>query len=295
MRVRLLAVDSLIPNVALMKLATWHRAQGDDVAVYSPLWDRDIDLLYASRLFDYGPAFEYWPDCRVVRGGPGYNLTSLPCPDSTYPDYDLYGCGYAIGRVTRGCPRRCPWCLVWHQDGNRVRQVAELGDFLRGQTHLRLLDDNLTAMPELFLETCARLAELKTRVRWEALDIRLMDDAMCEALLRVRRWGHLHFAWDSIAEGDRVLAGLRRLKRLYPSLDDVAVYVLVGFDTTPEEDMYRLEALRALGASPFVMPYRKDDPYQRALARWVNRPQLFKSVPWAEYRDGQWKGAADAR
>jgi hypothetical protein len=61
-------------------------------------------------------------------------------------------------------------------------------------------------------------------------------------------------------------------------------YVLIGFDSTPEEDLYRVETLRGLGIDPFVMPFNKKDKYQRDFARWVNHKAIFKSVPWKEYK-----------
>ena len=280
-------MDSLIPNLALMRLAAWHKAQGDRVEIAFPLAADSYDRIYRSKQFDYTPDDTVpWP-CEVVSGGTGYDLTTLLTPeqDTTYPDYEMFGCTYAMGRVTRGCIRRCPWCVVWRQDG-KVRQVAELGDFWRGQEYVRLIDDNLTAMPDLFVQTCNTLSEAGARVSFESLDVRLLTDEMCEALMRVKRWGNLHFAWDSMAEEQRVVDGIKRLKRRYPSLHDVLVYVLIGFDTTPEEDLHRVETLRDLGAMPFVMPFDKHDAYQKRFARWVNHKAIFRSVKWEDYRKG---------
>ena len=61
-------------------------------------------------------------------------------------------------------------------------------------------------------------------------------------------------------------------------------YVLIGYWSTPEEDMFRIEKLREMRIDPFVMPYDKSDPYQRAFARWVNFKAIFKSIPWSCYR-----------
>lgn len=284
MRVGLVAVDALIPNLALMRLSAWHKHLGDHADAALGLAADTYDRVYLSKQFDYTPDdMTPWP-CEVVSGGTGYDLsvTLTDEQDTTYPDYELYGCGYAMGRLTRGCVRRCPWCVVWRQDG-RVRQVADFDAFWRGQTHLRLLDDNLTAMPDLFLHACEFLAERKVRTSFEALDIRLMDDAMCAALMRVKRWGKLHFAWDSMAEEHRVIDGLLQMKAHYPSMHDVQVYVLIGYDTTPDEDLYRVERLRSLGISPFAMPYDKADPHQRKFARWVNRKELFKACSFDEF------------
>lgn len=296
MNVGILAVDSIIANVALMRLSAWHKAQGDTVEITFPLAAETYDRVYLSKQFqervlpngrvEYPDDRTPWP-CEVVKGGTGYDLTTFLTPeqDTTYPDYDIFGCTFALGRLTRGCIRRCPWCCVWRQDG-KVHQVAILDDFLREQTHVRLLDDNLTAMPELFIETCHELRDRGVRVLWESLDARLLTDEMCVALMQVRRWKSMHFAWDSMREEQHVIDGLLRLKKIYPSLHEVLVYVLIGFNTTPEEDLYRVERLRSIGAMPFVMPFDKQDAYQRKFARWANRKELFKSCSWEEF-DGK--------
>lgn len=292
MRIGLLAVDSRIPNLALMKLSTWHKAQGDTVEIASPLWG-EYDRVYRSKQFDFTPDDAAPWGCEVVSGGTGYDLTTtLPCDDTTRPDYNLFGCDYAMGYTTRGCPRRCPFCVVWRKDGD-IHRVADPEDFWSGQTRLRLMDDNLLAAPFAFEWFCNWAVANRVKIAWENLDARLLTDEAAAMLMRVPRWGNLHFAWDN-PHDDTPLEGLRTLKRYYPSLHDVLVYVLVGYNTTPEEDLYRVEALRALGAMPFVMPYRKDE-YTRRFARWVNQKAVFRSTSWADYRLGMGHGKAAIR
>ncbi len=80
-----------------------------------------------------------------------------------------------------------------------------------------------------------------------------------------------------------MLKGLERLTR-YIKPYKVMCYVLIGFQSTETEDLYRVETLRKLKIDPFVMPYNKNDPYQKRFARWVNHKAIFKSVPWEMYR-----------
>ena len=64
----------------------------------------------------------------------------------------------------------------------------------------------------------------------------------------------------------------------------ISCYVLIGYWSTPEEDMMRIEKLRSLGINPFVMPYDKKEKYQKNFARWVNRKAVFKSTKWKDYK-----------
>jgi len=101
---------------------------------------------------------------------------------------------------------------------------------------------------------------------------------------KVKLLKQIYFAWDiptKVME-EYVKKGILLLKDWMP-LSRIAFYVLVGFNTTPEQDLYRVETLRNLGVDPFVMPYEKSDPYQKRFARWVNHKAIFKSVKWKDY------------
>ena len=303
MNVCLIDVDSKIPNLALMKASTWHKARGDTVKLgFDPLFDKP-DLCYVSKIFDFTPEPDYLPDCEILRGGPGYSLTArMPFDDGvTYdrimPDYELYrerfpNANYAIGRFTRGCPNRCPWCVVWHLDGNKVRHVADLDDFWCGQSSVRLLDDNIMADEDEFVADCKQLHDADVKVIWEALDIRLVTDRSAKALasVKVGSGKRIHFAWDGPAQDGYVERGVETLARNGIKPWRLMFYVLVGFNTTPEYDMRRITTLASLGVDPYVMPFDKSDPYQRHLARWCNNKFIFKKTtfddyePWAKYR-----------
>ncbi|MBQ1450754.1 MAG: hypothetical protein IIZ12_07500 [Eggerthellaceae bacterium] len=294
MKVSLIDVDSKIPNLALMRASTYHKQRGDDVKLgYDPLFDSP-DLCYASKVFDFTPEPEYMPDCETLKGGPGYDLDAI-MPFEDYdrimPDYSLYGCDYAIGRFTRGCPNRCPWCVVPKMDGNEVRHVADLNDFWCGQEIVRLLDDNIMADADEFARDCEQLSGASVKVIWEALDIRLITDETAKALASVRQGAkRLHFAWDGHGQDSAIVPGIETLTRHGIKPWRLMFYVLVGFNTTPEYDMHRIMTLHELGANPFVMPFDKSQPYQRHLARWCNNKVIFKSTtfddyePWTKYR-----------
>ena len=302
MNVCLIDVDSKIPNLALMKASTWHKQRGDTVKLgYDPLFDHP-DLCYVSKIFDFSPEPDVLPDCEILRGGSGYSLTArMPFDDGvTYdrimPDYELYrekypNINYALGRFTRGCPNRCPWCVVWRMDGNEVRKVADLKDFWCGQDTVRLLDDNIMADEDLFVTCCNELHDAGVKVIWEALDIRLVTDRAAKALASVKAGKSIHFAWDSHAQDSFIHSGIETLRDAGIKPYRLMFYVLVGHSTSPEYDMHRIMTLHELCANPFVMPFNKKDPYQKHLARWCNNKFIFKKTdfehyePWVRYRE----------
>ena len=90
------------------------------------------------------------------------------------------------------------------------------------------------------------------------------------ALAKVRLWGRIHFAWDAMGYEDAVKQGIETLVSGGVPKHRLMFYVLIGFNTTVEQDLYRVTTLRKWGVDPFVMPYDHSDPYQRKFARWVN-------------------------
>ena len=283
----LIDVDSRIPNLALMKLSAWHKAQGDRVKLGYTMYD-EPDLAYASKVFDFTQEPEYMPQCEVIRGGTGYDIAArLPIPDDgddLMPDYAIYGCDYAMGRFTRGCPNRCPWCVVPKMDGNDVREVSRLADWWSGQRNVRVLDDNIMADEDAFLRACEQLSKAEVHVKWEALDIRLVNERTASALASVKTDGNLHFAWDGHGQDDAIDRGIKTLERAGIRPQYMTFYVLVGFNTTMEYDLHRIKTLwEVYGTYPFVMPYDKMDRRQKDLARWCNNRFIFKSTSWEQY------------
>ena len=284
MRVGIAQIDGKWPNLALMKLSAWHKARGDDVTIANGL--ERYDILYASKVFAFTPDWDSYPIAdRIVRGGSGFDMT-LELPEEVehmMPDYGLFNVERAMGFTTRGCARKCQFCIVPVKEG-RIRRHAPISEFWAGQREVCLMDNNLTAAPDVLAEDCAFIREHNLTVDFhQGLDARLITDAMAREIASVRHAGRIHFAWDSMAVEEPVLEGLRIMSQ-YVNSHKLTVYVLIGFDTTPEEDYYRVMKLHELGYESFVMPFNKSDTYQRRFTRWVNAKPAFKSVKWEDYK-----------
>lgn len=302
MKIGLINVDSKnIGNLAIMKLSAYHKKQGDTVELYSPLLSYGLDLIYISKVFKFTPDYQYCtPEgVPVVRGGSGYDLKTVLPPEieNIDPDYSLFDCGvykgkgrqkkkigeFALGFTSRGCIRRCKFCIVPEKEG-LPREVADIYDFWRKQSHIILIDNNLTSLPGRFEKTCQQLIKEKVKTDFnQGLDIRLITPEMAQLLGKVRLWKQIHFAWDSVRHEGAVRRGIDILVKNGVAKHKLMFYVLIGFDSTPEEDMYRVEVLRGLDVDPYVMPFNKNDTYQSRFARWVNHKATFFSTPWEKY------------
>jgi len=281
----LLQVDGKWPNLALMHLGGWLREQGEDVRRISPLEQQQCERVYGAKVFQGSSSAYVRED--AIRGGTGWadwrNLPDLPDEaEHSYPAYDLWNCTlYAMGHLTRGCVRRCPFCVVPEKEG-KIRHHSYLSEWWRGQGRIRLLDPNITASPDVE-HYLFELLNSEAAVDFnQGIDARLITPRIARLISKVRRYKRLHTAWDRMRDEEHVLRGIGYLLETMPK-DSIITYVLIGFDTTPEEDLYRVTKLEGLGANPFVMPYNANDRYQRRFARWCNHKAIFKSVAWKDY------------
>jgi len=280
-KVGLYDVDSKIPNLALMKLSAWHKRKGDDVELYLPI--SKYDKVYASKIFlDSLVLYRY-----DELGGSGTEKWDILLPreaEHIMPDYSLYNCDYAIGFTTRGCIRNCPFCIVRKKEG-KIKANADIYEFWSRQKKAMLLDNNILALPSHFERIAKQIIKENIIVDFnQGLDIRLVNRPIAQLLAKIKHWKQLHFAFDNVDIESAVKKGIKILNKAGIKPYRLMFYVLIGFDSTPEQDLYRVELLRALKADPFVMPFNKKDKYQKRFARWVNHKAIFKTVEWKDYK-----------
>lgn len=293
MTIGLIDVDGHnFPNLALMKLSAWHKAQGDTVEWW---WGfGQYDRVYMSKVFDTTYSADQPEPLNtreIIRGGTGYGLDNR-LPDEVehiYPDYSIYPeltKETAYGFLTRGCPRACGFCIVAGKEGRASVKVADLSEWWRGQKYIKLLDPNLLACPE-HMDLLGQLVDSGAWVDFtQGLDIRLTNARNVELMQRIRTQ-NIHFAWDNPAQD--LTEHFRQFKDLSGIKDyrKLGVYVLTNYgdgETVAEKvenALRRIYPLRDLGYNPYVMIYDKPNAPQeiRLLQRWCNNRVIFRSEP----------------
>jgi hypothetical protein len=267
-----------------MKVSAYHKARGYTVDWWNGF--EHYDTIYMSKVFtdEYSPDVEEPYNAEmIIKGGTGYGLgNALPAEvEHQYPDYSLYPAmtnQTAYGFLSRGCPRACGFCIVAEKEGRKSVKVADLCEFWRGQKTIKLLDPNLLACAD-YAALLHQLIESKAWVDFtQGLDIRLTTADNVELLRRVRV-KQIHFAWDNPQED--LTGHFERFKQLSGIADyrKLGVYVLTNYNSTHDEDLYRIETLRDLGYSPYVMIYDKQNAPRetRLLQRWVNNKFIWRS------------------
>lgn len=208
-----------------------------------------------------------------------------------YPDYTLYPeltKDTAYGFLTRGCPRGCGFCHVEAKEGKRSCKVADLSEFWRGQKKIVLCDPNILACPA-HPDLLQQLIESGARVEFnQGLDIRLVTEKNL-ALLKQVRLENIHFAFDRWQDKDIIEPRLRKFVEVTGynrGKGKVMVYILVNFDTTIEQDLYRIELCRELNISPYPMVYDKEHakPIYRKLQRYCNNFIFWSCKSFEDYK-----------
>lgn len=304
MRISLIDMDSKMPNLALMKIAGYHRSMGNEVEIDHP----DPDRVYISCIFheNAGKArgLRTMYDCPVYLGGPGIGRGGLPDEiERSFPDYELYGIDYSMGFTQRGCIRNCDFCYVPRLEG-RFREHKWFTDFWDPDHDKMILLDNNFLASKLWREKLEWLSDQGLKVNFnQGLDIRLITEEKAKLLKEVRYYNHnfndryLQFAFDHISEEQAVREGIETLLDAGIAPRHLMVYVLCGFDSTFQEDVRRYRILwEEYKVLPYIMLYNKHDIAHprvlRQFQRWVNwrthKNNLFTDYIHLSGPDARW-------
>ena len=290
MHVRLIQVDGKLPNLALMKLAHWHRQQGDVVdftrSVEHQLFDAPADRVYASAIFTKslplilrlrasypdavigGTGTEDFRTVEQLIGHPRYEQYDY----SLYPEYP-----WSIGFTQRGCRLRCGFCVVPKKEGSPL-SLNTIADIWRPGTPraVDLLDNDFFGQPKP--EWQARIAELKDgdfKVSFnQGVNIRLVNDEVAGALASVRYYDdqfasrRLYTAWDNLDHERVFFRGMEKLDKAGIPPRHLMVYMLTGWadGETLDEVGYRFQRLVDAGCKPYPMVYQPTEEEQAHLS-----------------------------
>jgi hypothetical protein len=276
----LINIDSVIPNLALAKIAMYHEGLGDEV-----IWDMPLikaDKTYVSCVFDYNRHRCGEWEGKAKIGGSGYSLeVKLP------PEIDAIKPKINYGFTTRGCIRNCPFCIVPRKEG-KIRIEGDIYDIWDGKAKLlTLMDNNILALPEHFKLICGEIKKENLMVDFnQGLDCRLLTEELALCLKSIRL-DELRFAFDDISIYPAVERTVALLGKVGLPKARWYVYADENFDSALE----RLLILKRLGQRTYLMRDRRIYHWPKfiALARWGGHmPMLTKKdfYDFLEYHRG---------
>ena len=275
MNIGLLNLEPKYKNLALEKLRIYHQSKGDYVEDYFAL--NPYDKVYASSIFNYTK--KGIVPKGAICGGSGFDLTTtLPLEiDDIKPHQNF-------GFTSRGCPNKCPFCIVPRKEGSFkvVGSLADLWNGIKG-TLITILDNNILTDLTHFGHICQESILQNTKLDFnQGLDHRKLTPATV-ALMKVIRHTEYRFAFDNPAYYDSVDRAIQLLQD--NGINRSLWYVLVGFNTTFQEDLDRVNFLRDRGQQAYIQRFKrpKHDWRHIALAQWVNQHHIFYAMTWEQF------------
>lgn len=311
------------PNLACMKISAYHKACGDEVELvtnYDKI--RQFDKVYISKIFTETIVPEAVLERNNVSyGGTGFFYDKAPAlPEEIehhFPDYHLYDewvqakmaegkprrefayyLDYSIGFLTRGCFRRCSFCVNKNSSG--VREHSPLSEFLdESRKKICLLDDNFLGCKN-WRALLKELQKTKKPFRFrQGLDERILTEEKCEALFQSKYDGDYTFAFDDYKDAELIENKIGVVRKHTSAI--IKFYCFTGYDRNDVWDeefwkrdilelLMRIEILMRHRCLPYVMRYLryKDSPYRGmyiSIARWCNQPSLFKKKSLRDFAE----------
>lgn len=303
------------PNLALMKIAGYYKEKGIYVKLIFLSYEEveNYDEIYISKVFSFTKVPEWVLKLENVHiGGTGFYSDGgkdLPYEiEHHMPDYSLYNeyveyeikkgrkrnyfsdyLDYSIGFTTRGCFRKCSFCVNKKYD--KVHKHSPVEEFLdKSRPYIYLWDDNILAFSE-WKEILNDLKNTGKQFQFrQGIDLRLMTDEKAKVLNSVSYKGDFIFAFDHV-EDEKIISEKVQLWKRYSS-KVCKMYVLSGYDSQDEKDiesvLKRISVLMKYGSLPYIMRHEsyKNSKYKGMyieLARWCNQPQFFKKKSFREF------------
>lgn len=131
----------------------------------------------------------------------------------------------------------------------------------------------------------------------QGLDIRCLNDADIDDINSMKL-SEIHFAWDNPDDDLKVkFENYAKLAKHKPHGRFGTVYCLTNYNSTMEQNLYRIYTLRDLGFDPYVMVYDKPHASKeiRHLQRWVNNIRIFRKCKrFEDYAKSKDPGVASA-
>lgn len=305
------------PNLALMKIAGYYKDRDDEVVLiyksFDEAKDASFDKLYMSCVFSFTKVPEEIKNLPNMKyGGTGFfedGGENLEYPiEHHMPYYDLYKpyieyeikkgrkknyfddyLNYSIGFTSRGCFRKCAFCVNRKYD--HPFRHSHVNEFLdKKRPYIYLWDDNILALPE-WEEVIDELEGTGKAYQFrQGLDLRLMTDKKAFKLVNSHYHGDFIFAFDHIEDKQLIVDKVQLWKRYASKI--CKMYVICGYKSQDYKDIAdvfeRIHTLMKYGSLPYVMRYEayKNSEYREIyiqLARWCNQPQFFKKKSFREF------------
>jgi len=294
LKILLYDVDSIIPNIVLMKLSAYHKINGDNVEIIKGN-GKPIKINYSN--YDSGYASVIFTKHKYIIkefpfeiGGTGFDIEKgLDINiEHLMPDYSLYPENkYSIGFTTRGCVRDCSFCFVPKKEG-LLKYNADVFEFYNPNLpKIMLLDNNIFAFKD-YKKVFEQIRKInKPTCFKQGMDFRLLTEEKVNELLSIRYDGDYIFAYDSMYIKPIIEKQMNKYRKLFKDWK-LKFFVLVGYDTSLKDDIFRIKYLKDNACLPYIMRYENcyTSPYKNFytdIGAYCNQVSIFKKMTFEQF------------
>lgn len=304
MNIRLTHIDGKLPNLALMKLAHWHKSLGDNITfsrkIYKEMFESDYDIVYGSVIFQFSKErldefMKQWPSATIGGTGSGNWLTVEEMIGKEYEhyDYSIYPeYQWSLGFTQRGCRLSCKFCVVPKKEG-KPRSVNTIADIWReGAPKCVCLLDNDFFGQEQWRERIQELNTGKFKVCLnQGINVRMITDESAEAIASIKYYDdqfkhrRLYTAWDNFRDEQVFFEGVNKLEKAGIKPHHIMAYMLIGYDPTEtwQRIFQRYRAMKERGILPYPMVYDNKRKDLKRFQKWVVM-RYDEIISWEEFR-----------
>jgi hypothetical protein len=204
---------------------------------------------------------------------PGFNPLELHNPDAVF--------------TTRGCPNNCGFCMVKRLEPD----YYEIPNFIPKSC---VCDNNFTAASKKHQERAVDKLKTLPFVDFnQGMEAKLFTPGLADLLGNLKC--KIRFAFDHVNYEKYVKEAIDLCKK--KTSKNIGVYVLIGYNDTPEDALYRLEKVRSWGIRPNPMRFQPldaikknayvspnwDEAELRKMMRYYSILHWVEHIPYAEY------------
>jgi hypothetical protein len=240
--------------------AAWHKAAGKEVFAGGPAVSNNPDSMLGIADIDC-----YLEDA-IAKHNPNATFTS------------------------RGCIRNCSFCAVPKMEGGLI-------ELYHWPVRPIVCDNNILACSKAHFDgVIDKLRPIQNVDFNQGLDARLLTTYHAEKL-RELDLTCVRLAWDHTKMEHSFFRAYQVLRRAGFTARKIKVYVLIGFNDSPEDALYRLETVKSLGSRPNPMRYQPIDTKEKngyvdpnwtdkelnKYMRYWSRLRYLEHIPFAEF------------
>ncbi|GAB6099216.1 hypothetical protein JCM16358_10950 [Halanaerocella petrolearia] len=293
------------PNLALMKISTYHKKKGNKVFYQQGFSKQKVDpeIIYVSALFTYkanktikviNKYQKSYPKAEIKIGGiypslmpehvekntgikPHIGLWEkielLPPDYSLFSDHKYSDTSYVF--TTRGCRNNCDFCAVNELEPEYKENQSWIDHIDFDKPNITVYDNNLTTSRfEHFKMVMDKLNEVGKKVCFDnGFDCRYLTKEHAELIgkLRLKRRG-VRLAFDDMSQDGKIQKAVKILRNNGVAKSNIMVYVLFNFKDDLEEALYRANEIKKLNVRVYPQRYVPLD--------WTKPQSYYVSDAW---------------